>query len=696
MNNKGLSLVELILSIALIGLISISTLPLITFGYTNLFSSSKYVDEAYDVQQEIEQTMEEKRDVSISEGDPDSFTVEIFGKDITGHHIVKQIPDTGNSHGEINVFVPEYKVVYTVPVVDEGDVVVTAYRDGVLIPEEDAGSIFPLATPETESTSSSYITFKATEPDVSTEEFLLNVYRWYMSPVTTTPPNKNDLIIVKEWNEARTPLSFEDSNDLTHIPNIEENYDELDLREVYAHLYPSYPNLSEEDELELAEKINDRFSGRYFYYSVTPYSTIGRIGKEEISQELIASNKISSISDIYVTVPVSADKYYPNDNYPEVQAIMLDSTNLTVPAIWSPAEIDVSSAGEKTSHGTVVGYTPGVDLYIDVEFINITDFEINPDTLSISVGQEFTLTPAFTPSNATDKTVNWSSSNESIATVDANGKVTGVAVGTATITGTTVDGGFTDTVDVTVEVGNLNSVTISGTPTVGSTLNSVLDPLDATGSVNYQWQVSEDGGGTFNDIVGAISNTYTISSDNNYKYIRLTAEGTGAYQGTVSSESIFITPGHTGWISASSNNIISTVVRNPSNAYNSDNNRTAIETYGVLDYMFTLDNQRLPDDAEIKGVEIRLEGRRESSSGVANLRVVIYKNSTNGDEKQTENLSYWNDDIIILGSSTDLWGLSWTPYEIKNDLKARTDSLQYVGEDAELDHIEIRVHYDMP
>src|SRR6056297_318565 len=304
MNNKGLSLVELILSIALIGLISISTLPLITFGYTNLFSSSKYVDESYEVQQEVELVMEEKRDVSISEGDPDSFTVEIFGKDITGHHIVKDIPDAGDSHGEINVFVPEYKVVYTVPVVDEGDVVVKAYRDGVFIPDDESETIFPLATPESESTSSSYITFQASEPDVSTEEFLLNVYRWYMSPVTSTPPDKNDLIIVKEWNEARTPLSFEDSNDLNHVPNIEVNYDELDLREVYAHLYPSYPNLSEEDEADLAEKINDRFAGRYIYYSVTPYSTIGRIGKEEISQELIASNKISSISDLYVTVPV--------------------------------------------------------------------------------------------------------------------------------------------------------------------------------------------------------------------------------------------------------------------------------------------------------------------------------------------------------------------------------------------------------
>ena len=45
----------------------------------------------------------------------------------------------------------------------------------------------------------------------------------------------------------------------------------------------------------------------------------------------------------------------------------------------------------------------------------------------------------------------WASSNATIATVDASGKVTGVAKGTATITVTTVDGGKTATCKVTVK-----------------------------------------------------------------------------------------------------------------------------------------------------------------------------------------------------------------------------------------------------
>jgi hypothetical protein len=54
------------------------------------------------------------------------------------------------------------------------------------------------------------------------------------------------------------------------------------------------------------------------------------------------------------------------------------------------------------------------------------------------------------PENAANKNVSWSSSDESVATVDAYGNVDGIASGSATITATTEDGGFTATCEVTV------------------------------------------------------------------------------------------------------------------------------------------------------------------------------------------------------------------------------------------------------
>ncbi len=69
-----------------------------------------------------------------------------------------------------------------------------------------------------------------------------------------------------------------------------------------------------------------------------------------------------------------------------------------------------------------------------------TGISLNKPSMSLAVGDTETLVATVTPSNVTNGSVTWSSSAPSIATVDVNGKVTAVAVGTATITATTTDG----------------------------------------------------------------------------------------------------------------------------------------------------------------------------------------------------------------------------------------------------------------
>ena len=84
-----------------------------------------------------------------------------------------------------------------------------------------------------------------------------------------------------------------------------------------------------------------------------------------------------------------------------------------------------------------------------VEVVPVTGVSVGPETLELKEGTTGTLTAAVVPSNATVATVTWSSSDESVATVD-KGVVTAVAEGTATITAKTDDGGFTATCNVTV------------------------------------------------------------------------------------------------------------------------------------------------------------------------------------------------------------------------------------------------------
>ena len=83
--------------------------------------------------------------------------------------------------------------------------------------------------------------------------------------------------------------------------------------------------------------------------------------------------------------------------------------------------------------------------------VSVTGVSLSATSLTLTEEETATLTATVEPANATNKGVTWSSNDETVATVDADGKVTAVGAGTATITVTTEDGKKTATCTVTVE-----------------------------------------------------------------------------------------------------------------------------------------------------------------------------------------------------------------------------------------------------
>lgn len=92
-----------------------------------------------------------------------------------------------------------------------------------------------------------------------------------------------------------------------------------------------------------------------------------------------------------------------------------------------------------------------------------TGVDVTPSDMSlIAGGSTGQLTASVQPAEATDQNVTWTSSDSAVATVDAGGIVTPVGPGTATITATTEDGGFSDASVVTVfEPNALSNLSIS-------------------------------------------------------------------------------------------------------------------------------------------------------------------------------------------------------------------------------------------
>ena len=97
--------------------------------------------------------------------------------------------------------------------------------------------------------------------------------------------------------------------------------------------------------------------------------------------------------------------------------------------------------------------------------IDVTGVTLNASTATLTVGGTTTLTPTFTPSNATNKNVTWSSSNTSVATVSNSGVVTAVGLGSATITASATNG----TADPS------DDVTATCTVTVATPINAVSE-----------------------------------------------------------------------------------------------------------------------------------------------------------------------------------------------------------------------------
>lgn len=127
---------------------------------------------------------------------------------------------------------------------------------------------------------------------------------------------------------------------------------------------------------------------------------------------------------------------YRNDpDFPALEAAYQAGVDYTAKyhRFWAQVDIALANAEYGRLFGGVV--VPPVDP---------TGISLAPDTLILDVGAAGSLTATVLPANATNKSVTWTSSNSSVATVNALGSVSAITEGVAVVTATTTIGGFTD------------------------------------------------------------------------------------------------------------------------------------------------------------------------------------------------------------------------------------------------------------
>ena len=141
---------------------------------------------------------------------------------------------------------------------------------------------------------------------------------------------------------------------------------------------------------------------------------------------------------------------------------------------------------------------PGTDPDPD-PVVDVTGVSLDKSELTLAVKGTYTLKATVAPADADNKNVTWKSSDDKIATVDKDGKVTAVAIGKATITVTTEDGGKTATCVVTVDAATGLEELIANTRVYGQDHAIRIEPAM---SVNVL-VVSMNGQLIYNDIVSS-------------------------------------------------------------------------------------------------------------------------------------------------------------------------------------------------
>ena len=145
----------------------------------------------------------------------------------------------------------------------------------------------------------------------------------------------------------------------------------------------------------------------------------------------------------------------------------------------------------------------------DLEMINVGGLVLDLEQLTLQVGSTHKLHVIIEPQEATDKRIDWTSSDETIATVSDDGIVTAMAAGEATITVTSKDGQHSASCSVTVY--DPTSITQHPQSTTVNEGETVTFSVEASGTdLSYQWQQKSNGGDEWLNIKGETTNSYTF------------------------------------------------------------------------------------------------------------------------------------------------------------------------------------------
>ncbi len=201
-------------------------------------------------------------------------------------------------------------------------------------------------------------------------------------------------------------------------------------------------------------------------------------GEYKATCTITVSNSKVSVTGIELTT--TSRNMYAGDQY-ILQTIIKPDNATDKSVTWTSSNPAIATVDEngivlalKAGTTTITattndgGFKANCIITVTGEVVNVTGITLSPTTKTMYAGESSMLMPTVTPDNATNRSVTWTSSDPTIASVDENGMVKAIKKGTATITAKTDDGGFTATCVITVNEGDKKVTGITLTPTTNT------------------------------------------------------------------------------------------------------------------------------------------------------------------------------------------------------------------------------------
>ena len=177
---------------------------------------------------------------------------------------------------------------------------------------------------------------------------------------------------------------------------------------------------------------------------------------QHVPIESVTLNKTTAILSVGDTVTLTPTV---TPTTADVKTVTWESSATTIATVDQNGVVTAVAAGTATITVKTVVSEKTATCTITVATKRVTGLTMDA-TASMNTGGKLTLSAVIAPADADVKTINWSSSNTDIATVDSNGQITALKAGEVIITAETVDGGFTKTCTVTITDSVLSSTTI--------------------------------------------------------------------------------------------------------------------------------------------------------------------------------------------------------------------------------------------